>query len=445
MNRTARDRRQYAPRPVKRIELDEPQPLRKLLVIGLALAVAVSSLCYAVSQLLTPSAGWQTIDYSGSELSAEADFVLQYELGKSSLGATAERKQLSLLYAGALEEGYRLFTPGAEPAPGEGTLHTVNTHPNEPVAVSPALYSAFAQLEAAGSRALTLAPVYEEYTSLFASSSDAEAAAVDPALDPDAAAFTAQAAAYAADASAIRLELLGQDRVQLHVSPEYAAWCAENGVVNYLDFAFLRNAFLADFIAGRLSEAGFTHGALTSREGYIRSLEDRAAVDYDWNLYAPSDGSVLCAARVVLPGGSALVTLRSFAALSGEDAYCYDDGSWRFAAIAPDGLCRANCSSMTLISPQHGCAQLLLELLPRFQAEELSFAGLSAKGITALACTGDEILTNSPDLQLNDLYASDRRSFSLRVLSDSCLLSKKIPGFLAGSPGYLILHLLQPL
>lgn len=341
------------------LELNEDKPLVRLILVALFLAIGLFFIGRGVFGLLQVGDGWQEIPVSTGEMNCAADFTLEYRLGMNDASPTAERKQLSVLYSQAAVDAYRLFN-AHDRFEGVGNLALVNAQPNEPVRVEPELYEALRL--AAADRRLYLGPIYEQYQSLFMSVSDEEAAAYDPLLDPDAAEWTAEAASFCADSAAVTLELLGDDTVCLRVSEEYAAFCAESGTGAYLDFFWMKNAFIADMIADRLSDAGFTCGYLASREGFVRNLYP-AGETFSAALFHREGNLVEDAARLEYATPLSLVSLRCYDVSGTSWSYTYADGETRFAYLDPTtGLCRAAAPEITGWSANLGCGELALRL-----------------------------------------------------------------------------------
>lgn len=279
-----------------------------------------------------------------------------------------------------------------------GNLSYVNLHPNEPVQVDPWLYQALAKSEASGSRAIYLAPLYDEYRNLFAAANDAEAAEYDPLLNPEKADEFREVLAYARDSGHVKVELLPEDTVCLHVSDAYLAYAAENGIWRYIDFFWLKNAFIADFIADTLSEEGYTYGSLTSYDGFIRNF-DTSGQDYSLTLLNETDGRVIEAGTLIYNHPRALVTLRQYALTDLDALHYYRDslGRMRVPYISEaDGLSHAAVPNLLCWQENGHCADIALQVLPLYAAETLdtdALAALAQNGIHSLWFRMDEIVT----------------------------------------------------
>ena len=156
MKREARDKRDLPhPKPVERIELNEENAGRKLIIAVVLLLFGAGMLVYAFMGLLTPETGWQTIEVSGSGgPSCGEEFIFLYELNNS-----AEAKMVTDIYTDACQKAFRLFNSDQE-YEDVTNVRTINLHPNEVLEIDEGLYKALACFPDSGRRELYLGPVY---------------------------------------------------------------------------------------------------------------------------------------------------------------------------------------------------------------------------------------------------------------------------------------------
>lgn len=364
-------------RPVRQIELNEKHiKPRAVLVIAL-LVVAVAAIAYGLRSLTVTEPGWYTIESDASAgVSCADDFVFSYQVGTTTVPARTELQNVSRLYTTATAAAFRLFDAYTE-YEGVNNLAKVNHHWNEKVQIDPALYAALSQ--AAESRYLYLAPWYQEDWALFHAQSDGEAAECDPERSAEEAAFRIQSAKYLNDPEAVRLELLGNSTVELHVSGECAAFAEEYGVTDLVDFGWMKNAFIADYLADRMLENGFTRGSISSYDGFSRNLD--AGREYALNLFSRSEkGTARQSALLTYTAPCALTAMRAFR-VDAREAYYYrwQDGSFRSGHLDPrDGLSRDAFDSLAAASESLGCGEMLLRLLPAVIADQADPAALEA-------------------------------------------------------------------
>lgn len=400
-------KRKSAPndRPVidKTIHIPLPEnklKLRTALVIAL-IVLAVASFAFGVNSLVGTDAGMAEITVLSGEMNAGDDFTFYYNLGFGGADATDERREVRSLYSQAATDALEIFSSDVE-AEGGGNLYYLNSRPNEDVAVDGALYSALEQLEGSGTRYHYLAPLYEQYYAMFNSASDPEAAEYDPRLNDAQAEFFSQIAAFASDSGEIALELLGDNKVRLHVSEEYMRFAEANGVTTFIDLTWMKNAFIADYIAQELIDAGYTHGALISDDGFMRCLDDETGAEYSFT-FSHRDGTTITnLSTLQFSGTVSIAYLHDYPLESGNSGgyYLYSDGTLRSAFLdTADGLDRSCVPELAAYSFEDGCAGLALRLAPVFISSDLDMnelAELEKDGITVYY-TQDGVLCSTAE------------------------------------------------
>lgn len=400
-------KRKSAPndRPVidKTIHIPLPEnklKLRTALVIAL-IVLAVASFAFGINSLVGTDAGMAEITVLSGEMNAGDDFTFYYNLGFGGADATDERREVRSLYSQAATDALEIFSSDVE-AEGGGNLYYLNSRPNEDVAVDGALYSALEQLEGSGTRYHYLAPLYEQYYAMFNSASDAEAAEYDPRLNDAQAEFFSQIAAFASDSGEIALELLGDNKVRLHVSEEYMRFAEANGVTTLIDLTWMKNAFIADYIAQELIDAGYTHGALISDDGFMRCLDDETGAEYSFT-FSHRDGTTITnLSTLQFSGTVSIAYLHDYPLESGNSGgyYLYSDGTLRSAFLdTADGLDRSCVPELAAYSFEDGCAGLALKLAPVFISSDLDMnelAELEKDGITVYY-TQDGVLCSTAE------------------------------------------------
>ncbi len=459
MGRRASDSPRPDQKPAEKVELSEKHIGRRAIAAAVFLLIALGAFTYFILNLVRGEPGWTQITALSSKVSCSGDFVFLYELGTEGGSAQSERRSVTATYTAAAQKAYWMFENVRGTGEEVSSVRYLNDHPNEEVTVDEPLYEAFARLEAAGNRCLYLPAVYREYDNLFASQSDLMAAEFDPRVNGEAAAYVQEVLAYANDPKSVNLELLGEGRVRLFVSREYLAYAQENGIDSFIDFYWMKNAFVADYLAESLIEAGYTRGSISSYDGFVRNLDGRD-VSYSFNLYdrvapgedalreetgdeagqgqgpdeigqaqqtdgtgqaqgldgAGTDAQILRLATLQYKGPASLVYLRDYPMTSMDQRYYrMADGQMRTAYIDPkDGLCHSSLGSLVSYSYSStlGCADVLLSVLPVYMAdafdpeaaEALAEGGESADGragaIYSVYRQGSVIRVNDPQAQL---------------------------------------------
>ena len=393
MSKHAKDRRPYLP-PVNRIELSENNlRSRWILLIALVL-VGILSIGFGIHYALDVQPGWNEIQEICDEPNYSKEFHFMYDFSRTGGNATAVNKEISLLYSEAMEEAYRIFSKDAQ-IEGFSNLYYLNRHPNETVTVNETLYQALALLDEYNNRFIFLAPVYVEYNRVFISDSDAEAKLYDPQFDSDAAEYIAQLMGYISEESAVDLELLADNQVKLHISEDYLSFAEEYGIEEFLDLGWLRNAFVADYVAERLTEKGYTSGYLASFDGYTRSLAE--AGELDVNIFHRMGTDIYAPAKMTYAAPMSIVTMRDYpvSELDRWTFHVYEDGTITSSFISPEnGNCGTSLSDLTCYAESIGCAELLVKMLavlfaPNFN--ETVLLDLADEGVHSIWCE-DQLL-----------------------------------------------------
>lgn len=384
------------------------------------LAIGVVALVYGLTQLLGASAGWQQIEAAtGREASCAEDFVLRYELGAGQTSATAENKALSRLYGDACVAALRMFSNSTD-WPAEHNVRYLNEHPNEIVTVQPGLYSALETVQASGDRTLYLGPVYELYNNVFDCQDDALTAEFDPRQSEDTRQYFAACTAYARDPAAVDVELLGEGQVRLHVSAEYLTFAREQEIASFIDFGWMANAFIIDYLADTLIGEGYTRGVLTSCDGFARGLGGSAG-PFSFNLFDSAGGLAEPAASVACGGDMAVVYMHGYPMSERESSryYVMDDGRVLTSYLdTADGLCRGAAADLLVFARNMGCAGALLRLIPAYVADTLSVQALDAlaeQGVWSVWCQDRTVYYNSGELTISGLYEAEDTSYSAQL------------------------------
>lgn len=387
-----------------RFELSDKNRTVRWVLIAIFLAIAVVAVVVGMLGALQTPAGWQTVEASTTKLNCSDEFVLQYEYGAGDASPSAESKALEQLYGKLAENAWFLFCSEA----GSSELHGIyelNQHINEEITVDAGLYKALERFVASGSRALYLAPVYAQYDRVFLSENPIIAEDCDPGQNPEQRDYVKALADFACDAEAIQLVLHGSNRVTLQVSENYLKFIKDNEIELLVDFGWLRNAFVADYIADALIESGFTNGYLASVDGFTRNL-DRRNLSFSLNLFNKGDNGIDLAAVMDYTAPRTLVFLRSYPMydLDARRYYSFEGGRTVTAMIDPaDGMSKTAADNLVSYSETLTCAELALKMMPVFVADSFAedvLTALTEQGIHSVYFSGKQIKYTQSDLKI---------------------------------------------
>ena len=411
MGRTARDNRDRPhPRPVERIELNQENVGRRLAMTIVLLVFGAAMLTYAFVQLLSPdNEEWITIEAnSGAGATCATEFELLYYPGRGGTSSAAERKEVTSLYTRLCREAFKLFQE-REAFEGVNNIYAINRRPNQELEIDERLYEAFSAVERSGSRAIYLGPVYIRYDDLFLCQGDYQLVDFDPRLSEEVAREYREVLAFANDPEAIRIELLGENRIRLYVSQDYLDYAQREEIEDFIDFSWMRNAFIADFLAEGLIGGGYTSGVLSSYDGFIRNL-DADGTGYSLQIYDCSEGMVYPVTAAAYQGPMSIVSLRDYPA-DERDVYRFyqlENGEIRTLYLDPaDALCKSAIHHLTGYARDKSCGEILLALMPvyiadAFQPEKLE--RLAEEGVQSIFCQEWVMYYTDPAIAIGQLY-----------------------------------------
>ncbi len=396
----------HTPNTLK-IEVSDRHVKARLIAAVIFLVISAVSLGYAVSILTGTDKGWQFISASGNGAEYAAQFALAYELGALDKSARSENREIGQIYSEACLKAGRAFdTYVVSP----GNIRTLNDSPNEVVELDSVLYDAFELLEQHGDRTVYLGPAFRLYENVFSCTEDWQLEDFDPECNEELEKLFDRIAVYARDPDSVRVELLGENRARLYMSEEYLAFLEYEELGGALDFGWMKNAFITDFIADSLVSAGYTRGSISSYDGYARNMDGSSGTMYSLNIFDDVDGAAAVVARLDYLGTMTFVSYRDFPVntMDSQRIYVAADGERKTMYLSlEDGLPCAGADSLTVYSDTLGCAETMLLSLPVFQQEKISdvsLARLTDRGILAVLAGDRRLLVTDVKDVLKGIY-----------------------------------------
>lgn len=414
MGRTVRSDSSNKPnvKPVDKISLSEKNVVLRLIGVVVLLVIAAFAFAYAINGWLSTESGWTTIEAdSASEINCSNDFVFSYHLGRGDTSATVENKALRIIYTDATEKAYQLFH-NKEKFDAVNNIYYINQHPNEVIEVDTALYDAFSVIQEYENRSIYMAPIYAQYDDIFYCNDDSELVNYDPYLNEQVAADYQEIALFANNPEAIDIQLLEDNKIMLYVSDEYLAYAEENYITDYIDFFWMKNAFIADYIASVLIENGYTAGSISSFDGFVRNL-DTTDVTYSFNIFDKQEDNVYVAAAMQYTGAHSIVFLRNYMMNSYDEQYYYQlsNGDVRTSYVdIADGYCKSAVNNLVSYSADLGCAEVLMQMMTIYIADTFdaqALLSLMENGIHSIYCENGVIYYNEKSLVLTELYQKE--------------------------------------
>ena len=391
------------PNPINRIELSEKNTtLRWIAVIALLIIGAVG-ITTGIMSLLNKETGWQRVQVVPQERSCSENFILQYNFSGSGAEATAVNSKLQAAYGDACVKAYQVFTPD-EAISGMQNLYYVNHNPNKTIAVDPLLYAAFEKMD--GTPWLYLGPAYAHYNNVILNADDAMVDDLDPEVSDEANAYVGKIAAFAGDREAVSLELLGNNQVILRVSKDYLAFAAEEEIENFIDFGYLTNAFIIDYLAETLIAEDLTEGYIVSADGYTRNLD--SAHTFSFNIFDRVENLVFPAAVMDYQGPISMVFLKDYPTANSDVNYRGREDRFLHLFVDPvDGICRTSVENLVSYSYDMDCADVALAMLPSFVGSNFSVP----EGVFSVWCEEDLICYNDETVSFSQVLESEEMSY----------------------------------
>lgn len=391
------------PPRVSRFELSESNKKIRWILVVVLLAIGFVAIGAGLMGLLNRDTGWQEIEVATTEPNCSPDFVLQYDLSGSGAEATVLYKQISAIYTEGCVKAYQLFHVD-EGSESYENVYDINHNPNQSLVVDPLLYKAFEALQ--DTRYLYLGPAYAHYNSVIFNTPEAYLEQLDPATSQDAKDFVAQIAAYAASPEDVTLELLGDNRVKLVVSDRYLAFAAENEIENFIDFRYMANGFIIDYLADLLLEKGFEKGVLSSCDGYTRNLYVNAPFSY--NVFDKQGNTVYPAGVMNYRGPVSMVNLKNYP-MAPSDAYYRENGDHMVHTYVDltDGMYRTAITQFIGYRYDASCVDVLLEMLPGLVGEDF----VVPAGVYGVWCEDGVIRYNDGKLTISNLLQENGISY----------------------------------
>ena len=394
------------------IELSEANQKSRLILICVLVVIAAVAFTAGVMSFVKGDPGWRTIEVTTGEVNCSEEFVFKYYFPSTRGAASAANKQIVSLYTEATQKAYWLFN--ADEVHSEiKNIAYLNRHPNETVTVDPVLYNALEMLEGSGGRHLYLAEVYSQYDNVFLSETDGEAATQDPARSEESKDYVNQILAFSNDPSHVSLELLENYQVRLTVSDAYQTFAQENEFTNFIDFHWTKNAFIIDYFAQLMIDAGYTDGYIGSYDGFTRNLMNNKE-SFSFNVFDRIENGIELVARMEYDEPMSIVFLRNYpmANLDRWHYYIYADGTGATAYIdTADGLSKTAAANLVSYAGGNtGCAEILMQMIPTYVSDtldEMALQSMTEHQIFSIWCQDATVFYNDPDLQLLDLMNQD--------------------------------------
>lgn len=380
--RYAKDNRPQVEK-VKRVELDTSHLKQKLIIAGILLIIGLGAIGYGIYNSLKVDPGYEVIEVgSNFDTNNSAEFTLL-----SYVEDSAYKKNLIKVYSNAQVEAYRLFNVYEE---YEHNLCYINTHPNEDIEIDKKLYNALKVAD--DYRYIYLGPIYQIYNGVFSCDLDGQIESYIPELNEEVKKNFEELSNYISNSENVYIEFKDNNKIKLVLSDEYLNYLRDNGLDQIVDFYYMNNACIMDYVCDVLLENGYERSIISSCEGYMRLLDNSSC---NYNLFGLINNELALAGKINCDGPISIIEIRNFI-LNDNDAYNYyqtADGKvyskyldFNGANLKPydNLLTYRNCSSLNLI----------LDTMDLYFGKDISIDNISIIG---------NIIENNGSVEIKDL------------------------------------------
>jgi hypothetical protein len=376
LSRTVREKKVYL-RPVKKIELSESHVKLRTFAVVAMIVIAATAFGFGIHSLVEGDKGWINVECVMTEPNCSGDFNFSYHTNGRQTTTAVEAQ-----YSKACVDAYAMFS-AKERSADFNNLWKINNEPNTVIELPTPLYEALVTMSDKGKLAyLYLGPIYEEYEALCLADSETDALEFDPARNPDEKEYIDRILGFINSGSDIELAFIGYQKVMLIVSEEYEAFAKEYGKFTYIDFGWMKNAFVIDYIAEQMINAGYTDGCISSFDGFSRCLDD-GNTQYSYNVYSLGEKGPEIYKVINYKGRENIVSYRTFELYDLDQIHyrTYADGTRVHPYISPEtGLPAATLDMNCLHTKQMSCSELMLETMEYFMLGK-PYKGLADKDI----------------------------------------------------------------
>jgi len=366
------------PIPVERIEVSHKNIGPRVVAFWILVVIAVVAIALGIYFWLRTEKGWQVVEpRSSAKTNCSNEFRFYYYVNGKSSDNRAELRAAQDKYTELTVTMYELFSP-YDDISDVRNVYYINRNLNEPIYIDSVLYKAFEKVSS--SRFIYGAPVQAFYESLCSSRDDTAASLYDPARNSEAKAFYEKILAFANDENHVNIELLGDNKIILHVSEEYVAYAKENEIKNFIDFSYYKNAFIIDHMVEELNSIGLTSGLIVSYDGYTRTLSEQNCI---FDIYSKLGNSYHQISQAKLSKSFSAIALHSYATsgIDGALHYVYKDGTTAHAYFdMNDAMSKCANDCFVVYSSSKNCADLIDFAYPVWVADTFDKSALAAYG-----------------------------------------------------------------
>ncbi|MGM9968781.1 MAG: hypothetical protein ACI35S_00125 [Anaeroplasma sp.] len=345
-------------KPVEKIELNERHIKFRFILFIICFLVVIASIIVIIISFTKSDNGWSEI-ISTSNINCDEDFEFYYNLGRTNESATSENKAISDIYTLNLEKTYILFDSYNE-YPKYKNVFYINQNVNTEIEVDSILYDSLKKVLECNEKLLYMGPIYELYDNVILAINDDSAKYSDPVYSNNSLEIINKIRSYI-NGEDIKLLLLGDNKIKLSISSEYLNYLTELEFTKIISFGWLKNAFIIDYVANSLIDAGYTNGYLATYDGFFINLSNDS--NFKLNILENYNDVPCVAAQITFNSPMSVVQYRSYMYYRSDlnRYYKYSDGTYRHYYIDEDGYSKSSVNTLTCYSLNISCSDIALK------------------------------------------------------------------------------------
>ena len=336
----------------QKVQLSKAHIQKRFVAFVICLLVALLAFFVAIKNLTYFEVGYKTIE---SEEIYDDELIFNYYCQDR-----ATYKQVSVIYRDLTKQIYQLLDESNE-YEGINNVYSINHNINQIITVDSILYDQLKTFLDSGNREILLGPVYSLYKAVFSCDQDYQTEDFSPDKNEQIKEIIQQLIKFINDENSVSIELLADNQVRLNVSEQYRLYMEENGLDCYVDFYWMKNSFIVDFVCDNLTERGLTQGYLCSYDGFSRFMD---CDDVIYHYYDILNDSISHICDIEIEKNHCMVTYKSFIMNQFDSfyRYVYQDNLVENCYInINDGNDYSAVSSLNIYSDTDSVVKLMLD------------------------------------------------------------------------------------
>lgn len=349
-------------KPVEKVEVSEKHIILRVVILIIAILGVIGSVIFIIVNLSTKDKGWTRIELSRNRLNDS--YYFYYNLGDEP---TKEYKELTNLYKAHLEKAYILFD-AEEEFEDVNNVYYINNNPNKEITVDSLLYNSIKEVMDSGSNTIFMGGIVSYYDAIILGSAS-NATYYDIKTNDVMKERANKYISYINDTNHFEFKLLGDNKVKLYESEEFMKFLSDYEV-DVLNFSYLKNAFILDYLDQVFSSKLYKSGYIYSLDGYLLNLGSH--IEYTFDVLDETDSKVSKIASLKYAEKRNIVTFKNTITSSADLNYIkvLNDNTRRTYYIDnTDGISKEGVRYLTGYSSTNSLSKIALEMEKAYIAD----------------------------------------------------------------------------